>query len=227
MALIKAKIFKLIDEGDFNQVKTHLAENPKQLEALTSVGSGYAKRKKITPLHYAIYHKKHDIVRGLIKLGANVHARDNYKRSILHTAAMTNDIDMVNIVLETDVDRDARTKYGYSAEHYTSNKTIQTLINPSYVKEQIAGQTVHVFIRENDHIVSYTDVAEETETTFTTYFNFADKTITRKTKDNDGQSSYMQLFNQTANPHQLSQAAKFLEEHDGNLHGYKPPSVIK
>ena len=111
MALIKAKIFKLIDEGDFNQVKTHLAENPKQLEALTSVGSGYAKRKKITPLHYAIYHKKHDIVRGLIKLGANVHARDNYKRSILHTAAMTNDIDMVNIVLETDAPYLAPTPY--------------------------------------------------------------------------------------------------------------------
>lgn len=227
MALIKAKIFKLINEGDLNKVETYLAENPKQLEAQTSVGSGYEKRKEITPLHYAIHHKKHDIVRGLIKLGANIHARNNYNGSILHTATRTDDIDMVNIVLETDVDRDAKTIFGYRAEQYTGNKVIQTLINPSYVKEQIAGQTVHVFIRENDHIVSYTDVAEETETTFTTYFNFADKTITRKTKDNDGQSSCMQTFNQTANPHQLSQAAKFLEEHDGNLHGYKPPSVIK
>ncbi|MPZ41201.1 MAG: ankyrin repeat domain-containing protein [Rhizobiales bacterium] len=53
-----------------------------------------------TPLHVAVYQKHHAAARALLRLGANPNALDAQRYDVVTIAAVHNDIEMLNIVLE-------------------------------------------------------------------------------------------------------------------------------
>jgi ankyrin repeat protein len=52
-----------------------------------------------TPLHVAVYLKRHDAARALLKLGANANALEIDRYDIVTIAAVANDIEMLKLVL--------------------------------------------------------------------------------------------------------------------------------
>lgn len=53
-----------------------------------------------TPLHVAVYRKQHAAARALLRLGANPNALDAQRYDVVTIAAVQNDIEMLNIVLD-------------------------------------------------------------------------------------------------------------------------------
>jgi len=62
-----------------------------------------------TPLHVAVYRKHHAAARALLRLGANPNARDADRYDILTIAAVHNDIELLNLALESGADAGAVT----------------------------------------------------------------------------------------------------------------------
>src|SRR5262249_43027625 len=56
--------------------------------------------KSRTPLHVAVFFKKYDAVRALLKAGANPNALEGDRYDPLTIAAVANDVEMVKILLE-------------------------------------------------------------------------------------------------------------------------------
>jgi ankyrin repeat protein len=54
-----------------------------------------------TPLHVAVYRKHHAAAKALLRLGANPNARDADRYDIVTIAAVHNDIEMLNLALES------------------------------------------------------------------------------------------------------------------------------
>lgn len=95
---------------------------------------------KWTPLHNAIailypdrknsiYSEKYDpnemieIIRILLKNGANVNAKTHKHSSPLHFAAKTNMSLVIKILLDGGADRNERGKFGFTALHYAANNS--------------------------------------------------------------------------------------------------------
>jgi hypothetical protein len=56
--------------------------------------------KSRTPLHVAVFLKKYDAARALLKLGANPNALDSERYDVVTIAAVANDVEMLKIALE-------------------------------------------------------------------------------------------------------------------------------
>lgn len=97
---------------------------------------------------------------------------------------------------------------------FTNEQDTEETIEPGHTESDL-------FIKENDHIVSYKETADQSNAIITTFYNFADQSITRKIKDADGVCACMQSFNQVAHRDRLNAAAQYLEENKGNTHNYK------
>jgi ankyrin repeat protein len=69
-----------------------------------------------TPLHVAVYLKKHDAARLLLKLGANPNALEIDRYDIVTIAAVANDLDMLKLVLDGGASaRNITSRYGGTA----------------------------------------------------------------------------------------------------------------
>jgi ankyrin repeat protein len=77
--------------GDVVEIEKRIAggENKEAVDA-----------RQRTPLHVAVYMKKHDAARALIKLGANADALEIDRYDIVTIASVANDIEMLKLALE-------------------------------------------------------------------------------------------------------------------------------
>ncbi len=84
-------ILRAIEESDFS--------------TLEKVDPARVLEKGRTPLHFAVIRRKHEVVRYLLKKGANPNLRDDYGNTPLHYAYENGDVEMVSILMRAGVDR--------------------------------------------------------------------------------------------------------------------------
>lgn len=79
-----------------------------------------------TPLHMAATYGKTEIVRTLVKLGADIEARDRFQSTPLHEAAKFNRPDIIDVLIEFKADKEARNSLGetplYAAVDYSGDR---------------------------------------------------------------------------------------------------------
>lgn len=219
----KKSIFKIIRKGTVEQLEDYLEQNPDKLDAPTKwMPSGYF--PGMTPLAYAAAIGKAEMVKALIKAGADVNkvARVNTNDyTPLFLAVDQNHEECVKVLMSANARTDIKCRSGMTVLELKPYTTTQKLIDPNISTPAKVPTNIQKFIYENEHMVSFTEFAEQSNTTITTFYNFADQSITRKIKDADGVCACMQNFNQAANRERLDKAAEYLEENKGNTHGYK------
>jgi len=88
-------------------------------EALLFVGASVNARgiSDWTPLHYAAFDGRENVVRILLKAGASVDAKDNPDWTPLHYVAMWGQADIAKVLLEAGASVDAKNYSGYTPLH--------------------------------------------------------------------------------------------------------------
>lgn len=74
-----------------------------------------SKPPDLTPLHYAILHRRREMALMLLKEGADVNIKDNFGNQPLHIAAMRGDIEIVNALEDFDLNYDFPGHFGMTA----------------------------------------------------------------------------------------------------------------
>tara|TARA_R110002126_G_scaffold13118_3_gene56790 strand:+ start:312913 stop:313581 length:669 start_codon:yes stop_codon:yes gene_type:complete len=217
MGLFTKKIFRLIDAGDTDAIDAYLEKNPNQLEATRN----YKSDKRVTPLLYAAITKNYDMAKHLLEKGANVDAQNNYKETALHYAMCYGDEKLIMLLLDHHARTDIKNEWYQIAIECNASTNVKRLIDPYYIPASPKGENKDVFVKESEHIVSFTQVAQASQCTIKTFYNFGNKTVTTQLKDPDGQSCYVQNFNQAADRNQLKEASIFLNENGGQAGSLK------
>lgn len=106
---------------------------------------------------------------------------------------------------------------GQTAEDVAANEGI---------KDEVLRSRCGKFIKENDYLVSITEYAETCKMSLSTLYNFKAQTITTESKNDKGPVLFVQDFNAVRGQKQLQDAAQFLKENGGDLHGFKTPAII-
>ena len=108
------------------------------------------------PIYYAASTSR-ECVELLIQANADVHIRDLEKRTLLHHVAQSTsqDVEMVNFVLQTDIDINAVTMYGETALITTDNLEIATCLMRKGVDQkhytEAGKNALSRAIERNDH----------------------------------------------------------------------------
>jgi hypothetical protein len=211
MGLFTKKIFVLIDAGDTDAIDAYLEKNPNQLEATRK----YKSDRRVTPLLYAAITQNYDMAKYLLEKGANVDAQNNYKETALHYAISFGNEKLIKLLIDNNARSDLKNTWGRAAIETNDDTDIKRLIDPYYVPADLRNENENIFLKESEHIVSFTQVAQASKCTIKTFYNFGNKTVTTQLKDPDGQSCYVQNFNQVADRNQLKEASIFLNENGG------------
>ncbi|MBP8256729.1 MAG: ankyrin repeat domain-containing protein [Opitutaceae bacterium] len=111
---VYATIDEAIARGDVDDVKRHLAWDPKR--ALGAVGA------KMNPLHQAILRRKPDLVALLLEAGASPLTPDSSGRSPLHLAVERGDAGLVAMLLKAGADPSVRDGRGWTPLHHAAAK---------------------------------------------------------------------------------------------------------
>ena len=87
----------------------------KVLELIDSGADASAPHREYldTPLHWAAYHSRADMMRELLRRGADIEARDFLSRTPLNRAAPLQ-ADLVHVLIEHGADVNAKTKSGWT-----------------------------------------------------------------------------------------------------------------
>ncbi len=104
-----AEIHKAAENGDVEQVRTLLGENPDLVFSKDDAGR--------TPLLAAAFNGNKDILGLLLANKANIHDTDIFGYTPLHRAASGGHKDAVELLLKNNADPDARDKYGFTPLH--------------------------------------------------------------------------------------------------------------
>jgi ankyrin repeat protein len=104
-------LFSQIEKGDLEQVKTILDQNMNLLNEINDDG--------MTPLNYASYLGKAEIVGELISRGADVSIGDNDNSLPIHCAAISGDTLTIDLLLSYGADIDARDNNGLTPLIFT------------------------------------------------------------------------------------------------------------
>lgn len=209
----KKNVFKIIKKGSASELKSFLEQHPEQLEARGS--------NNRTPLLEATYRNKPEHIHVLIELNANLDAQAASHNTSLCIGASNGFDECVRILLDAGADETIPGWHGLLPIHRTNKQSLKALFSELAPTAKPNKALCNQFSKESTDIVSYTEFAEESNATITTFYNFADQSITRKIKDVDGVCACMQGFNQAAGNDRLNAAAQYLKENEGNLHGYK------
>jgi uncharacterized protein (TIGR02145 family) len=90
------RVFDAAAKGHLDQLKQILKGDGTLIDKTDRNGK--------TPLHHAVINKRHDMVRYIIKKGANLDIRDEISATPLHYAAHTGDTDLVTLLLDSGSD---------------------------------------------------------------------------------------------------------------------------
>ncbi|MGN7502400.1 MAG: ankyrin repeat domain-containing protein [Alphaproteobacteria bacterium] len=199
-------IFDLIDNGHLDDVRNWHKDNP---EALNIIGTDY----KCTPLIWAAWHGKNEILDYLIASGVDLDAQDKDHDTALSSAAKKGRTYCLQRLILAGADTSIKTSHGKTAKEHApeSCRMIFDLENNGR------------FIKESAYIVSICDYAEASQLSIKKVFNFKAREIITITHDMSGQINSREDFKQQ---YQLKQAAEFLKKENGDLCGYKIPAII-
>ncbi|CCI45739.1 unnamed protein product [Albugo candida] len=141
-----------VREGNMEELKRILVENKGNLDERDKYG--------LTPLHWACDYEKLEVVKFLIKLGANTNAVENrlFKRTPLHFACLRGAKEIVQVLLEHHADPEARDYKGWSALHcgaYNGSEgvveiLIKARVNSHSVTKQ--GENARTLARQNEKL---------------------------------------------------------------------------
>ena len=104
------KVFEACKTGNINLLKNNL-----QPEFVNIREPG--DQKGSTPLHIAAGYNNAEIVKLLLKTGANINAKDKGGLAPIHNASCYGHIQIIDILIENHCDIDSVDEYGYSALH--------------------------------------------------------------------------------------------------------------
>tara|TARA_R110002124_G_scaffold64985_2_gene177963 strand:+ start:786285 stop:786944 length:660 start_codon:yes stop_codon:yes gene_type:complete len=204
-------IFDIIYSDNAQELEDYLAESPDSLEATYG-------RYKSTPLLWAVLNDKLQCLKILIKAGADLNAQDADSDTALICASKKGLNKGISLLLKADADTTIVNAEGKTAEQYAEAKSTKNL----FIRHH-AGQ----FIKESDTMVSIMNYVDSCAMTIKSIYNFEAANITTQSKDNDGQSLFVQEFNLRSPQKQLIQAAQFLKQQEnGDLCGFKLPTII-
>lgn len=219
-------IFKLIDRNDLEGIKELLEEKPELLEKR---GGSWCWQS--TPLLWATYKNKPDIVKFLIEKGADLEKRTVSDSSLspLIWALDCKHIECAEILAEAGADfltSSGSSKRGIDYIRANSSlKYILTKYAPELLEEeqsQTQSYNKHViygeFQKSGEHLVSITEYDEWTGLGLTSLYNFKAATITYKC--NDQSPPNVMAFSKAASQEELESAAQFLVKNDGNAYGW-------
>jgi len=101
-----------------------------------------------TPLHAAVEAGRVDVVRLLLRRGANPNAINIGRLMPLHFAARGGSAEIVNLLIEYNADRDAqdqngRTPQDHARTHYEVNQEIVRLLEPPPIPQLDPGSQQH------------------------------------------------------------------------------------
>src|SRR4051812_13790773 len=102
------QLLEAVKSGDTELVGSILADHPEMLKA--RIGAYGA-----TPLHAAVYNGKVVVVEQLLKLNANVNARNDLGSTPLHDAMVSGRVEILTLLLEKNPELNVRNKAGQTA----------------------------------------------------------------------------------------------------------------
>ena len=203
-------IFTILDEGTAQELSEYLAANPESIE---STGTEYT----CTPIIWAAWTNNVECLKVLIEAGANIDAQDKDLDTALSSASKQGYGECVSMLLDAGADTTIITALNKTAEQHAKSEHVRGLFQKDFHGK---------LIKESDTIVSVTDRADICNLTIKTVYNFKAATITTQSKDDDGQSIFVQEFNLRSPQKQLTQAAQFLKQQGGDLSGFKIPAIL-
>ena len=109
-----SKILKAARARNFREVK-------RLLQAGGDVNTKYRTGDKRSVLHYAAKSGSLEIVKYLVKHGANVNCKNKWNNSVLYNAAMSGSLEIIKCLVEHGADVNSKTKEGASVFHYAAN----------------------------------------------------------------------------------------------------------
>ena len=117
---INEKILKAAEDGDLSAVKKCLEINPQSVGAVDS--------DLYTPLHRSTYNNHIQVMKQLIKSGADVSARTIDGWTPLHCAAKWGHIEAIDLLINCGADINAVSNGGNTALHLAANLNNRPLL---------------------------------------------------------------------------------------------------
>jgi len=114
MTALAQDIHKAAQEGDTEKVKSILEQNPTLLDSRND--------NNLTPLIISSIHGNIDVVRLLIKKGADINAGDNEGSNALHNAAASGQKEVIELLLSKGVDVNLGDNNGMTALHFVATR---------------------------------------------------------------------------------------------------------
>lgn len=125
LCIFASALHDAVEEGNLAEVKSLIAKG----EDLNAQNSGYMQ----TPLQLAVYNENSDIVKVLIKAGADVNLKMKNGHTALHTAAFFGDTKSITFILRAKADVNAKSNDGTTPLHRAAEggdtETIKLLLS--------------------------------------------------------------------------------------------------
>lgn len=220
----KKDIFSIIKKGTVDDLRAFLDKNPDHLNIRDD--------SLCTPLIIATIENKIGMLELLIERKANLDAVNKHGCTALILAADQGKYDCVKALLEAGADATIKHTSGRTAEDCTNLTNIKQLFERYKNKSEPAEATASIqtkftsgeFVKDGDYLVSITEKTQQTKLSLTTIYNFKAQTVTYL-QGNTEAAPTVQPFLKVASYQELVKAAKYLEDNDGDLCGWKMPIV--
>lgn len=121
-------IHNFATKGDFEKLKMELSKNPKSINSKNSLGQ--------TPVALASWEGHKEIVKFLIKRGADLNLKDQFGGTPLHMAAMGGHIEIVKLLISEGADINSKSNDGITpfelAFEYGKIKIVEVFFNRGF-----------------------------------------------------------------------------------------------
>lgn len=222
-------IHNAADKGSFEKLKKFIEKHP---DAINN-----RNQNESTALMFAAGGGHADKVELLINKGAKIDCVNKHQCSALILASHYGHYDCVKLLLEAGADITIPGRNGETAEQKAKTPAVRQLFKDHKKKLEQADQTERqadsitdtaaeiecgVFLKESQHQVSITDELQASKIQLRTIYNFKARTVTYMQCTPQACPNVVRFYD-AADQQQIEDAADYLTNNDGDIHGWEKP----
>lgn len=167
-------------------------------------------------LHYAVQSHDIEIFKRVLPLIEDLNMQDFFDDTALHLTAKHEQHEMTKLLLEQGADQTIKNVGEKTAFDCAHSDAVRAALDPNFIPKLTDSERQNDgYVLENQTMVSFTEYAAASDTTFTTFYNFRTSQVITRVKDKGGPSSCIQDFNAVADQTLINEARAFMQKENG------------